>query len=127
MNIELIRGPVLKALLLVSISIVLTACGAPSWKKPVPIDQDVDDTRQGLAGDLAYSQVLVKIAVVKGSQVSTMEDTHYNLTPDPYLSDGNRVALVFDERPATLDQIELLDWDSAHLDTIQIATSKRTW
>jgi hypothetical protein len=64
------------------------------------IDPDVDDTRGGLAADVAYSQALVKIAYFKSSQVSTMADTYYNLTPDPYLSDGLRVVLFFDERPA---------------------------
>lgn len=83
------------------------------------IDPDVDDTRGGLASDLAYSQALVKIANVKGSQKSTMADTHYNLTPDPYLSDGLRVVLFFDERPTTLDKIELLDWESTRLNSVK--------
>ena len=74
------------------------------------IDPDVDDTRNGLAADLAYSQALVQIAYVKGSQVSTLDDPHYNLSPDLYVSDGNRVVMFFDERPTTLADIELLDW-----------------
>lgn len=83
------------------------------------IDPDVDDTRSGLAADLAYSQALVKIAYVKGSQVSTMADTHHNLTPDPYLSDGLRVVLFFDERPTTLDKIEMLDWEMTRLHSVK--------
>jgi len=74
------------------------------------IDPDVDDTRNGLAADLAYSQALVQIAFVKGSQRSTLADPHYNLSPDLYISDGNRVVMFFDERPTTLADIELLDW-----------------
>jgi len=74
------------------------------------IDPDVDDTRNGLAADLAYSQALVQIAYVKGSQVSTLDDPHYNLSPDLYVSDGNRVVMFFDERPTTLADIELLNW-----------------
>jgi len=83
------------------------------------IDPDVDDTRSGLATDIAYSQALVKIANVKGSLVSTMAATHYNLTPDPYLSNGLRTVLFFDKRPTTLDEIELLDWESARLQTVR--------
>ena len=78
------------------------------------IDPDVDDTRGTLTGSLAYSQALTKIAFVKGSQKSTVEDTHYNLTPDPYYSDGLRVVLFFDARPTTLDMIELLNWENQH-------------
>jgi len=74
------------------------------------IDPDVDSTRNALAADLAYSQALVKIAFVKGSQVSTLENPHYNLSPDLYISDGNRVVMFFDERPTTLAGIELLNW-----------------
>ncbi len=66
--------------------------------------------RNGLAADLAYSQALVQIAFVKGSQVSTLDDPNYNLSPDLYISDGNRVVMFFDERPTTLADIELLDW-----------------
>ena len=79
------------------------------------IDPDVDDTRSTLIGDLAYSQSVVQIAFVGGSQASTMEDTHYNLTPDPYYSDGYRAVIFFDERPTTLDEIELLDWEKTRM------------
>lgn len=75
------------------------------------IDPDVDDTRNGLIGDLAYSQAMNRIALVKGSQVSTHEDTYYNLTPDPYYSDGLRAVMFFSERPTTLDRIDMLDWE----------------
>lgn len=75
------------------------------------IDPDVDDTRDVLVGDLAYSQSLQAIAYVKGSQPSTMEDTHYNLTPDPYFSDGLRAVLFFGERPTGLNEIRFLDWE----------------
>lgn len=83
------------------------------------IDPDVDDTRNSLVGDLAYSQNLVKLGYVAGSQVSTMRETHYNLTPDPYYSDGLRAVMFFVERPITLDQIEILDWEKTHVHTIQ--------
>jgi hypothetical protein len=83
------------------------------------IDPDVDDTRGALMSDLAYSQSLVKVGLVKGSQPSTMEDTYYNLTPDPYYSDGYRAVMFFDERPTTLDQIELLDWEKGRIHTVK--------
>ncbi len=40
-----------------------------------------------------------------------MADTYYNLTPDPYLSDGLRVVLFFGPRATALDEIKLLNWE----------------
>lgn len=79
------------------------------------IDPDVDDTRDNLIGNLAYSQAMAKFAYVKGSQASTMQDTYYNLTPDPYYSDGLRAVMFFEERPTTLDKIDVLDWEKTHV------------
>lgn len=76
------------------------------------IDPDVDEARNGLAGDLAYSQSLHAFGYVPGSQVSTPADTHYNLTPDPYYSDGLRLVLFFGERVVALDEIEILNWEA---------------
>ena len=75
------------------------------------IDPDVDDTRDGLVGDLAYSQSLHATGYVRGSQPSTPAATHYNLTPDPYYSDGLRAVMVLDQRPVALNDIVILDWD----------------
>jgi hypothetical protein len=75
------------------------------------IDPDVDDTRDGLVGDLAYSQSLHATGYVRGSQRSSPAETHYNLTPDPYYSDGMRAVMVLDQRPVALDDIVILDWD----------------
>lgn len=83
------------------------------------IDPDVDDTRNNLAGDLAYSQSLAKLGYVRGSRVSTLRETYYNLTPDPYYSDGLRAVMFFEERPTSLDRIEILDWEETHVHAIQ--------
>jgi hypothetical protein len=83
------------------------------------IDPDVDDTRDGLVGDMAYSQALWQVGYVRGSQRSTLQDTYYNLTPDPYYSDGLRAVMFFDERPIALADIAILDWEHpAQLDTL---------
>ncbi len=75
------------------------------------IDPDVDDTRNGLLQDLAYSQSMYAFGYVGGSQRSTLEDTYYNLTPDPYYSDGLRAVMFFAGRPTTVDEVEILDWE----------------
>jgi hypothetical protein len=74
------------------------------------IDPYVDSTRDGLAGDLAYSQNLSGVAYVAGSQISTEADTHYNLTPDPYYSDGYRAVFFFSEETKALDEIDHIMW-----------------
>ena len=84
-----------------------------SWRTVTThaIDPDVDDTRGNLIEDMAYSQAVSQVGWVKGSRVSTLEDTHTNLTPDPYYSDGLRAVLFFEERPHALTDIRILDWE----------------
>lgn len=74
------------------------------------IDPYVDHTRDGLMGDLAYSEALSGVGYVAGSRVSTEEDTYYNLTPDPYYSDGYRAVFFFSESPVSLSDIDQLRW-----------------
>jgi len=74
------------------------------------IDPYVDHTRDGLIGDLAYSEGLSGVGYVSGSRLSTEEDTYYNLTPDPYYSDGYRAVFFFSEAPVSLSEIDQLRW-----------------
>jgi hypothetical protein len=75
------------------------------------IDPDADDTRNGLLQGRAYSLAMRAFGFVGGSQRSTLEDTYYNLTPDPYYSDGLRAVMFFSDRPNTIDQIDILEWE----------------
>ena len=74
------------------------------------IDPYIDHTRDGLMGDLAYSEGLSGVGYVSGSRVSTEEDTYYNLTPDPYYSDGYRAVFFFSASPVSLSEIDQLRW-----------------
>lgn len=74
------------------------------------IDPYVDHTRDSLIGDLAYSEALSGVGYVSGSRVSTEEDPHYNLTPDPYYSDGYRAVFFFSVSPVSLSDIDQLRW-----------------
>ena len=74
------------------------------------IDPYVDHTREGLLEDLAYSAGLSAIGYVAGSRISTEEDTYYNLTPDPYYSDGYRAVFFFSETSVSLSEIDQLLW-----------------
>ncbi|MEJ2084110.1 MAG: LssY C-terminal domain-containing protein [Acidobacteriota bacterium] len=75
------------------------------------IDPDTDEARDGLVQDLAYSQALVKFAYIKGVGPATRSAPRYNLTGDPFFTDGLRIVLFFDRRPTTLADIEMLDWE----------------
>ena len=77
------------------------------------IDPYVDHTRDGLLDDLAYSQGLSGVGYIGGSRISTEDDTHYNLTPDPYFSDGYRAVFFFSDTPVPLTDIDQLLWHPA--------------
>ena len=74
------------------------------------IDPDVDEARVALAEDMAYSQNLAKIGLVKGVGAAPKDAPRGNLTTDPYYTDGFRHVLVFDRKPTSLDEIEFLPW-----------------
>lgn len=75
------------------------------------IDPDTDESRDGLLQDLAYSQALWKFGYVKGVGAATRSKPRENLTGDPYFTDGLRMVMFFRERPTTLGDIEMLEWD----------------
>ena len=64
-----------------------------------------------LIQDMAYSQYLSKIGVVKGVGAAPREAPRQNLTTDPYYTNGNRGVLIFNDRPTSLVNIELLPWE----------------
>jgi len=77
----------------------------------VPLNPRVDESRDDITQDLAYSQALIKIGYVKGSGRSeevrkekSTEDFHYK-------TDGLRVVMVFGDRPASLEEIDFFDWE----------------
>jgi hypothetical protein len=77
----------------------------------LPLSPQVDETRDDLNQDLAYSQALIKIGYVKGSGRSastTAEESSKNVH---YTTDGLRVVLVFGDRPTSLDGIDFFNWE----------------
>ena len=74
------------------------------------IDPDVDETREFLLENLAYSQVLEKFAYVGGVGAAPIEEPRGNLTGDPYFTDGLRVVMWIASEPLGLDDIKYVDW-----------------
>ena len=74
------------------------------------IDPDVDETREFLVENLAYKQVIEKIAYVGGVGAASIDEPRGNLTGDPYYTDGLRVVLWISGKPVDLDDIEFIEW-----------------
>ena len=76
------------------------------------IDPDVDETREFLLEDLAYSQALAKVGYVGGVGAAPIDAPRHNLTGDPYFTDGKRAVLWVASTPVDIDAIEVLRWRS---------------
>ncbi|UCE62869.1 MAG: LssY C-terminal domain-containing protein [Nitrospirota bacterium] len=75
------------------------------------IDPDVDEAREFLVEDLAYSHGLMKNAYVKGVGAASIDEPRQNLTGDPYFTDGYRLAMWLSSRMVSITNIEFLDWE----------------
>ncbi|MGB5456518.1 MAG: hypothetical protein WBO18_11190, partial [Gammaproteobacteria bacterium] len=64
-----------------------------------------------LQEDMAYSQSLIKLGLVKGVGAASSDAPRRNLTKDPYYTDGFRGVLIFDEQPTDLTDIQFLPWE----------------
>ncbi len=74
------------------------------------IDPDIDETRTAFIEDMLYSQGLMRIGFVKGVGKKPLSRPGYNLTGDPYHTDGLRAVLEFDTRPNNLEDVRFFDW-----------------
>jgi hypothetical protein len=75
------------------------------------IDPDVDEARTALQEDMAYSQSLAKLGLVKGVGAASRDAPRRNLTRDPYYTDGFRAVLIFDIHPTAITDIRFLPWE----------------
>jgi len=76
------------------------------------IDPNVDEARTALTEDMAYSQNLAVIGLVKGVGAAPKDVPRKNLTADPYYTDGFRAVLMFDSHPRSPAEIDFLPWES---------------
>ena len=74
------------------------------------IDADVDDAREFLLENLAYSQILQKFAYVGGVGEAPIESPRPNLTGDPYFTDGLRLVMWIASKPTDLENIGYENW-----------------
>ena len=76
------------------------------------IDPDVDETREFLIEDLAYSQGLAKFGYVKGVGAAPYDEPRGNLTGDPYFTDGLRGVMWLADEPMSISEIDVVDLGS---------------
>ena len=77
----------------------------------LPLDPYVDEARNDLTQDLAYSQALIKIGHVKGAGQPQPNTTDVSSKDIHYMTDGLRAVLVFGDRPASLESIDFFNWE----------------
>jgi len=80
------------------------------------VDPDVDETREFLLENLAYSQSLAAIAYVGGVGEAPIEAPRRNLTGSPYFTDGYRVVLWATATPTSIADIKVLEWRDPAID-----------
>jgi hypothetical protein len=80
-------------------------------EKTLPLNPRVDEDRIDLMQDLAYSQAVTKIGHVKGAGRSQSTQTGVLHKDILYSTDGLRVVMQFDARPASLDEIDFYNWE----------------
>jgi hypothetical protein len=76
-----------------------------------PLNPRVDEARDDLTQDLAYSEALIQIGHVIGSGRSPSTTAEEVPKDVHYTTDGLRVVLVFGDRPASLEGIDFFNWE----------------
>jgi hypothetical protein len=78
------------------------------------IDPNVDEAREHLLQSLMVAGVLRRFAFVAGIPPASITAPHFNLTDDPYYTDGLRLFLELDGRGTTpAEEVEFLEWQKS--------------
>lgn len=89
------------------------------------IDPNVDETREFLLEDLAYSQSLLKAGYLEGVGAVPEDQPRGNLTGDPWFTDGYRLVLWVTSAPVPISGLQALPWRNPYLDAPSIGESQR--
>jgi hypothetical protein len=77
------------------------------------IDPVVDESREYLFHSLLHHESVSRFAFVKGVGLATMDDPKFNLTGDPYLTDGMRMILWISQEPIPSHMAIDLGWNES--------------
>lgn len=75
------------------------------------IDPAVDTSREYLLHSLLAQGFVDRFGFARGSAIATADKPRFNLTGDPYLSDGMRLVVFLAPEPVTPDQTRNLSWE----------------
>jgi hypothetical protein len=77
------------------------------------IDPEVDLTREYLLHSLLAEGFVERFGFVGGSSFARSDDPAYNLTGDPYFSDGLRLVVMLSPRPVPYTEVRSLLWEQS--------------
>jgi hypothetical protein len=87
------------------------------------IDPNIDEAREHLLQSLMVAGAVTRFAFVAGVPSATLDSPRYNLTEDPYFTDGLRlVAELSGAKTIPLEHIEFLDWRDSQDPSVQAKT-----
>ena len=91
-----------------------------TWSSPVlvthKIDPQVDEARDYLVQDMIASGFLAAMGYAQGVGAATQSAPRYNLTGDPYFTDGLRAVMFISDKPVPANEITLISWDGLPTD-----------
>jgi hypothetical protein len=76
------------------------------------IDPDVDEARHSVVEDLLFSHTISEFGFVKGAGRATPSKPRFNLTGDPYFTDGLRGVIILEPGPTSMKEIKNLGWEN---------------
>ena len=77
------------------------------------IDPEVDLAREYLLHSLLAGGFVRQFGFVKGSKAAARVQPAYNLTDDPYFSDGMRLVVILSSDPLPLSEVRSLQWEQS--------------
>jgi len=75
------------------------------------IDPQVDLAREYLLHSLLAEGLVAKFGFAKGSTMAMRSKPAFNLTDDPYFSDGMRLVIILSPHPLPLNKVHSLQWE----------------
>ena len=76
------------------------------------IDPAVDEAREYVLQGLLYREAVSRFGYVGGVGAATPTDPGYNLTDDPYFTDGNRLVIFISDEPVAPERADNLRWET---------------
>lgn len=77
------------------------------------IDPVVDESRGYLLQSLLNQESISQFAAVRGVGAATIDHPRFNLTGDPYFTDGNRFVMFLSREPVPIEQTRFIPWNES--------------